>query len=203
MGYDWTIFSSSLPSCVCFNLINFNLSSALNPFKATLLSYVILRGTALSWPLLCNETMEHSTIAHRATHSKTQPLCSPTKILLIPPPLDWRACGKTTLYAQTCSYLRSPALSTEFFQHSDILFVLPLDDVDLATDYGTVSWPVTPDVFISVTSHFLECPLKVWFVESGIYPGKAGRMPSFCSGKSGWTRSLVDFNCMIFIAVQK
>lgn len=56
------------------------------------------------------------------------------------------------------------------FQHSNILFALSLYNVKfihLATDYGTVSWPVTPDMFISVTSHFLECPLKAWFVESG------------------------------------
>lgn len=113
-GHPTAIYSSSLlPSSVCFNLINFNLPSTLNPFKATLLSYVILRSTAVSGSLLCNETMEHSTIAHRAMHSKTQPLCSPTKIPLVPSPLGWRACGKTTLYAQTYSYLCSPALSAE------------------------------------------------------------------------------------------
>lgn len=125
IGHPTIIYSSSLlHSSVCFNLINFNLSSTLNPFKATLLSYVILRGTALSWSLLCNETMEHSTIAHRATHSKTEPLCRPTKIPLVPPPLGWRACGKTTLYAQTCSYLCSPALSTENTFFSTIIFCL-------------------------------------------------------------------------------
>lgn len=137
-------------------------------------------------------------------HSETQPLCSLLKIPLFPPPWVGERVGRPR-------YTHRPALTStvppcpqqrEMFclYHPPIMWnvLVWLQNMVLFPDHSHKTYsPQSPPFSLSVLS---MCDLRN---HVKICPGKAGMMPSLCSAKSGWTRSLLDYNFIMCIAVQR